>query len=91
MVREQIQARTIDRNPRIPFGEPTIEGTRTSVRTIVLAQYMFGSAERVQEQLPTLRIPDIGAALNYYQSRRDEINAYIAENNEGEDIPYERL
>ncbi len=91
MVREQVQARTIVRNPRILFGEPTVEGTRISVRTIVLARYMFGSAERVQEQLPTLRIPDIEAALDYYQDHRDEINAYIAENNEDEDIPYERL
>ena len=91
MVREQVKARTIVRNPRILFGEPTVEGTRISVRTIVLARYMFGSAERVQEQLPTLRIPDIEAALDYYQDHRDEINAHIAENNEDEDIPYERL
>lgn len=91
MVREQVQARTIVRNPRILFGEPTIEGTRISVRTIVLARYMFGSVERVQEQLPTLRIPDIEAVLDYYRGHRDEINTYITENNEGEDIPYERL
>lgn len=91
MVREQVQARTIVRNPRILFGEPTVEGTRISVRTIVLARYMFGSTEHVQEQLPTLRIPDIEAALDYYQGHRDEINTYIAENNEDEDIPYERL
>ncbi len=87
MVREQIKARTIVRNPRILSGEPIVEGTRISVRTIVLARYMFGSAEHVQEQLPTLRVPDIEAALDYYQNHRDEINAYIAENNEGENIP----
>jgi uncharacterized protein (DUF433 family) len=91
MVRAESRRRMIVRNPDILHGEPIVEGTRISVRTIVLARYMFGSAECVQEQLPTLRVPDIEAALDYYQGHRDEINRYIAENNEGEDIPYERL
>jgi len=45
----------------------------------------------VQEQLPTLSIPDIEQALRYYRAHRGEINAYIAANVEDEDIPYERL
>lgn len=91
MVKTHSVARAIVSRPDVLFGEPTVAGTRISVRTIVLARYMFGSTECVQEQLPTLTVPDIEAALDYYQSHRDEINTYIAENNEGEDIPYERL
>jgi len=45
----------------------------------------------VQEQLPTLSIPDIEQVLRYYRAHRGEINAYIAANVEDEDIPYERL
>lgn len=91
MVKTQPAARAIVSRPDVLNGEPTVAGTRISVRTIVLARYMFGSAEGVQEQLPTLRVPDIEATLDYYRHHRDEINAYIAENNEDEDIPYERL
>jgi uncharacterized protein (DUF433 family) len=87
----QTKPRAIVRVPDILSGEPIIEGTRISVRTVVLANYMFGSVERVHEQLPTISVPDIKAALAYYRDHRDEINRHIGENNEGEDIPYERL
>lgn len=91
MVREQTKPRTIVRNPRILFGEPTIEGTRISVRTVVVLNYACGGdARRVQEELPTLSVADIETALRYYREHRDEINAYIAANTD-EDIPYERL
>jgi uncharacterized protein (DUF433 family) len=91
MVREQTKPRAIVCNPRILFGEPTVEGTCISVRTIVIANYAFGGVEQVQEQLPTLSIPDIEEALRYYRAHRDEINQFIAENNEDEDIPYDKL
>ena len=90
MVKQQTTARAIVSRPDVLFGEPTVAGTRISVRTIVIANYAFGSVERVQEELPTLSIPDIEAALRYYRAHRDEINTYIAANTD-EDIPYERL
>ena len=91
MIPKQTTTRTIVRNLRILSGEPTVDGTRISVRTIVLARYGFGSVEEVQRQLPTLTIPDIEAALQYYREHRDEINKHIAENVEGEEIPYDKL
>ncbi len=91
MVKTQASARDIVSWPDVLFGEPTVAGTRISVRTIVIANYAFGGVEQVQEQLPTLSIPDIEEALRYYRAHRDEINAYIAANVEDEDIPYERL
>lgn len=91
MVKAQPTARAIVSRPDVLLGEPTVAGTRISVRTIVIAHYAFGGVKQVQEQLPTLTIPDIEAALRYYREHRDEINAYIAANTEDEDIPYERL
>ncbi len=83
-------ARAIVSRPDVLSGEPTVAGTRISVRTIVLAHYAFGVVQ-VQEQLPTLNVSDIEAALRYYRMRRDEINQHIAENNDDEDIPYDKL
>ncbi len=92
MVRAESKRRTIVRNPRILFGEPTIEGTRISVRTVVLLNYACGGdVQWVQRELPTLTVADIEIALRYYPEHRDEINTYIAANVEGEEIPYERL
>jgi len=91
MVREQVQARTIVRNPRILFGEPIIEGTRIPVRSVVLYHYGYGNVEGVLQALPTLTAPDVETALRYYREHREEINRHIAENNEGEDVPYDDL
>lgn len=91
MVREQIQARTIVRNPRILFGEPIIEGTRIPVRSVVLFHYSYGNIAGVLSALPTLSASDVETALRFYREHRDEINKHIAENTEGEDIPYDEL
>lgn len=91
MVREQTKPRTIVRNPRILFGEPIIEGTRIPVRAVVLYKYEYGDVEGVLTALPTLRAEDVEIAMRYYADHREEINRHIAENNEGEDIPYDEL
>ncbi|MDQ2787986.1 MAG: DUF433 domain-containing protein [Chloroflexota bacterium] len=91
MVREQVKARTIVRNPRILFGEPTIEGTRIPVRSVVLYHYSYGDIAGVVSALPTLSASDIETALHFYREHRDEINKHIAENTEGEDFPYDKL
>ncbi len=91
MVREQVRARTIVRNPRILFGEPIIEGTRIPVRSVVLYHYGYGNVEGVLQALPTLTAPDVETALQYYRAHREEINQHIAESTEGEGIPYDEL
>lgn len=91
MVRAHSKAQTIVSQPDVLSGEPTIAGTRVSVRTVVLMKYAYGDVASVQRELPTLSVEDIESALRYYHEHRDEINAYIAANTEGEDIPYERL
>ncbi|MCA1722864.1 MAG: DUF433 domain-containing protein [Thermomicrobia bacterium] len=91
MVREQVKTRTIVRNPRILFGEPIIGGTRVPVRSVVLYKYEYGDTEGVLTALPTLQAEDIETAMRYYAEHREEIDQHIAENNEGEDIPYDEL
>ncbi len=90
MVRAESRQRTIVRNPGILHGEPIIEGTRVPVRAVVLFNYEYDIAG-VQSALPSLSANDIETAMRFYREHRDEINRYIAENNEGEDIPYDEL
>ncbi len=91
MVRAESKPRTITRNPGILHGEPIVEGTRVPVRAIVLFKYEYGDIAGVQDALPNLSASDIEMAMRFYRAHRDEINRYIAENNEGEDIPYDEL
>lgn len=87
----QTKRRAIVRVPGILSGEPVVEGTRISVRTVVLSFADYGSAAGVETALPTLREEDVETALRYYRARREEINRNIEENDEGEDIPYDEL
>jgi uncharacterized protein (DUF433 family) len=91
MVRAESKRRTIVRNPGILHGEPIIEGTRIPVRAVVLYHHGYGDVEGVLQALPTLTAPDVETALRYFREHRTEINRHIAENNEGEDIPYDDL
>ncbi len=91
MVRAESKPRTIVRNPRILHGEPTVEGTRIPVRAIVLFKHEYGDIAGIRNALPSLSASDIETAMRFYREHRDEINRYIAENNEDEDIPYDEL
>lgn len=91
MVQEQTKARTIVRVPGVVGGEPILDGTRIAVRHIVLFRYDYGSVEEVLRALPHITVADVETALQFYREHRDEINVYIAENNEGEYIPYDEL
>jgi uncharacterized protein (DUF433 family) len=79
------------RNPGILHGEPTIEGTRIPVRAVVLYHHGYGDIAGVLTALPTLSATDVVTAFRYYREHREEINRHIAEDNEGEDIPYNEL
>ncbi len=87
----QTKRRAIVRVPGILSEEPIVEGTRISVRSIVLYYHEYRSAERLVQALPTLRPEDVETAMKYYRVHREEINLHIAENNEGEEIPYDEL
>ncbi|MGH2369456.1 MAG: DUF433 domain-containing protein [Chloroflexota bacterium] len=67
-------------DPRILGGEPTVRGTRISVRIVVLAQRGWGTTDRVLQEYPQLERADIDAALAYYQAHQSEVDRYVREN-----------
>lgn len=83
---QQLLLVRIVRTPGILGGEPRIAGTRISVRDIV--EYMRaydGEAERVLRELPNLSDDDIKAAMTYYAAHRNEIDAYIRQDERAEE------
>jgi uncharacterized protein (DUF433 family) len=76
----------IARDPHILSGEPVINGTRISVRTVVLMYRLYRDIGRIQEALPALTGEDITQALAFYKQHKAEINAYIAQNDVDEDL-----
>lgn len=64
---------------RIQGGEPTVRGTRTTVRSIVLAARQTGTLGGVLYDFPHLSAEDVADALAYAQHHRDEIDALIQE------------
>src|SRR5438067_1897274 len=60
--------------------EPVIRGTRTPVRAIVeYSRFGLNPAE-IQYRLPYLSLPQVLAALAYYQDHPDEIEFHIRRN-----------
>ncbi len=70
----------IVRNPDILAGEPTIAGTRIAVRNIVEAARYTRDIEELCADYPTATRVAIEEALAFYEHHRDEIDAYIADN-----------
>jgi len=55
--------RRVVRNPRILGGEPTLEGTRVPVRTVVEAVRYIGPVDEIVEAYPMLDRASVEAAL----------------------------
>jgi uncharacterized protein (DUF433 family) len=70
----------IIRHPKVLGGEPSVRGTRISVRSIVLAAREYGGVPGVLTAYPHLRPAAIEEALAYYEQHRAEIDEYIREN-----------
>ena len=57
-------------------GVPWIEGTRTKVIEVVRCQQANGySPEELHEELPHLSVLQVEAAMDYYASHREELDA----------------
>jgi uncharacterized protein (DUF433 family) len=67
------------RNPKILGGEPTVRGTRISVRSIVITYQNYGDVAGV---CAAYRLsPDVvEAALAFYDENREEIDTFIRDN-----------
>ena len=70
----------IVRNPQILGGEPVVDGTRISVRTIVNLAKMYDNISEVCAAFPWVSRTAIEEALAFYEANREEIDRYIAEN-----------
>jgi uncharacterized protein (DUF433 family) len=68
------------RDSQIQGGEPTVAGTRTTVRSVVLAAREEGTVAGVLTWYPHLTPEEIAAALTYYQHHQVEIDRFIAQN-----------
>jgi len=77
--------RRVVRNPRILGGEPTLEGTRVPVRTIVEATRYIGPLDEIVRAYPMLDRSSVEIALDFYRQHQDEIDRYIVENQDPSD------
>jgi uncharacterized protein (DUF433 family) len=78
--------RYIVTNDEILGGEPIIEGTRTPIRAIVELWRLGLTPEEIPQRLPHLSLAQVFDALSYFSANPDEINAYIAHNQIGEEL-----
>ncbi len=76
----QTISRYVNRNSEILGGEPTIVGTRTSVRAIVGLWRMGIMPEEILNHLPHLTLAQVFDALSFYLDNQAEINEYIEKN-----------
>ena len=70
----------IERDPAIAGGDACIVRTRIPVWTLVRARQLGASESEILASFPTLRAEDLVHAWNYYDVRREEIEAQIREN-----------
>ena len=77
--------RRIVRNPRILGGEPTLEGTRVPVGTVVEATRYIGPIDEIVRAYPMLDRSAVEIALNFYRHNQDEIDRHIVENQDSPD------
>lgn len=77
--------RRVVRNSRILGGEPTLEGTRVPVRTVVEAVRYIGPVDEIVRAYPMLDHASVEIALDFYRQNRDEIDRYIVENQDPPD------
>ena len=73
----QPAARRIVRDPNICGGDPTIEGTRVPITSLVVAYDLYRDLGQIRTAYPQVEIPTIMAALAFYEAHRQEIDALI--------------
>ena len=71
----------VTHSPDIGNGRPTLTGTATSVRRVVVLYQLGAGAEEIARRLSHLSLAQVYAALAYYHANRDEIEADLAEEN----------
>ena len=72
----------IFRSAQMHRGEPAIQGSSITVRTIVERTRLGDTPEQIIEAYPMLTLAQVHAALGYYYDHPGEIEGYIQENRE---------
>jgi uncharacterized protein (DUF433 family) len=67
-------------DPDLRHGEPVFAGTATPVRAVAELWNLGVSPEEIPIRLPHLTIQMVFAALHYYTTHQQEIDAFIAKN-----------
>jgi uncharacterized protein (DUF433 family) len=60
-------------------GVIRVGDTRVTLATIVSAFHQGATAETIVQQYPTLTLADVYAVIGYYLRHQDEVDAYLAE------------
>ncbi len=76
MAPERTEHPHIIRDPEVLGGEPTIDGTRTSVRHVVLL-YRAGQEPEEIARTYHLLLGEVYDAISYYYDHENEISRYI--------------
>lgn len=62
-----------------PHGVIRVGGTRVTLETVIGAFKDGAAAEEILERYPSVSLADIYAVIAYYLRHRDEVDAYIRE------------
>lgn len=60
-------------------GMIRINGTRVTLQTVIYAFRQGDSPEQIVESYPVLSLADVYTVIAYYLNRRDEVDAYVRE------------
>ena len=58
-------------------GVVRVAGTRVTLDTVVAAFLEGATAEEIQQQYPSLGLPDVYSVIAYYLHNRTEVDAYL--------------
>lgn len=68
----------IIRDPRICGGEPTIKGTRVTIRTLLASLAEGATLEEIMRDFPTLKESDVRAVIAFAAAAAEEDLPYPA-------------
>jgi uncharacterized protein (DUF433 family) len=75
----------IVRDAAILGGEPVVKGTRVPVRTVAILCRLYHTMAAVRAAYPMLTAEQIDEALAYYGAHWEEIERFVAENEDDGD------
>jgi uncharacterized protein (DUF433 family) len=63
-----------------------VGNTRVTLATLVTAFHQGATAETIVQQYPTLALADVYAVIGYYLRHQDEVDAYLAQQQQEADL-----